>query len=143
MGEKFKSILADERSFLAIVVVLVALASFALGRYSTMPVGSLWGQGAGQGGPAGVSMAYTELLPKGDSGTTQTESSRVALPPEPVVESATSGPYVASKAGTKYHHVSCGGAKQIKPENKLYFPTQDGARAAGYLPAANCKILNP
>jgi hypothetical protein len=143
MGKKFKSLVADERSFLAILVILVALASFALGRHSTMPVGSLWGQAAGKGAPAAVSMAYTEVSPKAEEVRIVDANPRVAIPREPEAMPTASGPFVASKSGTKYHHESCGGAKQIKPENKLYFSTEAEARAAGYTPAANCKILNP
>jgi hypothetical protein len=48
---------------------------------------------------------------------------------------------VASKNGTKYHYVWCSGASTIKEENKVYFSTVEEARSAGYTPAANCKGL--
>lgn len=143
MKENFKSLLLDERFFTATLVVLVAMASFALGRYSTMPAGSLWGEGAGKGAPAAVSMAYTEVSPKNDEAPTGAENPHVVAPVDIPETSTATGPYVASKSGTKYHHETCGGAKQIKPENKLYFSTEVAARAAGYSPAANCKILTP
>jgi hypothetical protein len=56
----------------------------------------------------------------------------------PVVTTAVGAPYVASKAGTKYHHITCPGAKQIKEENKIYFASVQEAMAAGYSKAANC-----
>src|SRR5690606_22759248 len=43
--------------------------------------------------------------------------------------------YVASKTGSKYHLPWCGGAKQIKEENKVWFQTKEEAEAAGYEPA--------
>lgn len=143
MGEKFKSLVSDERYFMAILVILVAVASFALGRYSTMPNGSLWGQGTGKGATAGVSMAYTEVSPKMDDEPTEAKNPRVAKPTSTDVIPVAPGPYVASKSGTKYHHETCGGAKQIKQENKLYFSTEADARAAGYSLASNCKMLTP
>lgn len=48
---------------------------------------------------------------------------------------------VASKSGSKYHYPWCGGAKQIKEENKIFFNSPQEARNAGYTPAANCKDL--
>lgn len=58
----------------------------------------------------------------------------------PVSEVAKStGPYVASKTGSKYHLVSCSSANSIKEENKVYFSTKEEAEAFGYTPAANCK----
>lgn len=49
---------------------------------------------------------------------------------------------VASKEGSKYHYPWCPGAKQIKAGNKVSFPTSAAARAAGYTPAGNCPNLN-
>ena len=43
-----------------------------------------------------------------------------------------------SSSSKKYHHTWCAGAKQIKEENRVWFPTADAARAAGYSLAGNC-----
>ena len=48
------------------------------------------------------------------------------------------GGYVASKNGTKYFPVSCGSAKTIKEENKIFFQSTSEAESAGYTPAKNC-----
>ena len=60
---------------------------------------------------------------------------------EPLVLGAAVGEYVASKGGTKYYLPTCGGAKNIKEENKIWFPTSQAAQSAGYAPAANCPGL--
>lgn len=60
---------------------------------------------------------------------------------EPRVLGATVGEYVASKAGAKYYLSTCSGAKNIKEENKIWFPTAAAAKSAGYAPAANCPGL--
>lgn len=60
----------------------------------------------------------------------------VVAAPEPAVPST--GTYVASKSGIKYHLPSCSGAKRIKEENKVWFDTKEQAAAAGYTPASNC-----
>lgn len=49
--------------------------------------------------------------------------------------------YMASKNGTKYYLPSCGSAKRIKEENRIWFATKEEAEAAGYGPAANCPGL--
>lgn len=60
---------------------------------------------------------------------------------EPAVAAPTSGTYMASKNGTKYYLPTCGSAKRIKAENRVWFETKGEAEAAGYGPAANCPGL--
>ncbi len=40
--------------------------------------------------------------------------------------------FITSKAGTKYHWPWCSYAKNIKPENAVWFKTEAEAQAAGY-----------
>jgi hypothetical protein len=47
----------------------------------------------------------------------------------------TKGKYVGSKNGTKYYTPGCSGAKRIKPENYIWFLTEDDAKLQGYTPA--------
>lgn len=44
------------------------------------------------------------------------------------------GKYVGSKHGTKYYIPDCSGAKRIKPENYVWFLTEDDAKLQGYTP---------
>ncbi len=48
---------------------------------------------------------------------------------------------VASKAASSklYHHPWCSGVQRIKETNKLWFPTEADAIAAGYSLAGNCQ----
>lgn len=62
----------------------------------------------------------------------------VVAPEEPPVPAATSGAYVASKSGSKYHLPSCSSAKQIKTENQVFFQTPQQAEEQGYTPCARC-----
>jgi len=48
---------------------------------------------------------------------------------------------VASKAGKKYHLLTCPGAKSILEKNKVFFKNRSEAEIAGYTPASNCKGL--
>lgn len=130
---KIKSFLkANQRDlYLAALVFLVSMASFGLGRLSAVwpvkepiridQIGET-GQsasGLGEGVPA-------------DSFTKRSDS-----PISPV----SSGEYVASRNGSSYHLPTCSGAKQIKEENKIWFASEEAARAAGYKPAGNCPGL--
>jgi len=49
--------------------------------------------------------------------------------------------YMASKNGTKFYLPTCGTAKRIKEENRVWFATKEEAESAGYGPAANCPGL--
>ncbi len=126
MYEKLKSLLMDDHIFFGLIVFIVAVASFGLGRISV-----------NDGGKSGT-------------GVKLVNSSTVILAPEALPLSSTTSPVknivtadslVASKSGTKYHFISCPGAKQIKESNKIFFSSKEEAQAAGYKPAANCPGL--
>lgn len=125
------------RLFLALVILLVALLSFGLGRLSTT------------GGGEGVSIRYDpslgELAPKGTSPATQTAAAVKSLPsagtpaPDNANPPATaSQAIVASKNSTKYHYSYCPGAKTIREGNRIYFASAAEAEAAGLVLAGNC-----
>jgi len=42
--------------------------------------------------------------------------------------------FVASKRGKKYYPLTSGEGQRIVPENRVYFPTAESARKAGYAP---------
>jgi hypothetical protein len=135
MKEKFKSLLADDSFYTASLVLGVGVLAFLLGRLSAFPLEQ---QNIPTVNP--LSLCPTTLCPAVDLGspavaTTSSAAGQVLSTTTAVFESA---PYVASKAGTKYHHITCPGAKQIKEENKIYFATVTQAQAAGYSKAANC-----
>lgn len=115
----------ESRYFLAIIIVLVAIIAFCLGRVSKIegskePVRVLESQAAATAVPASNMSNGTF-----DTPTPQTSSGQV----------------VGSKNGTKYHLPSCPGAKQISEKNKITFNSIEEARAKGYTPASNCKGL--
>jgi len=90
-----------------ILVILVGLGSFGLGRMSVLEAPKT---------PISISQAAAGAIPAG-------------------------GQVVASKSGTKYHYPWCAGANGISEKNKIIFESNEKARAAGYLPAGNCKGL--
>ncbi len=56
-----------------------------------------------------------------------------AAAPVPVAGTA-KGKYMGSKNSTKYYLPTCSAAKRIKPENYIWFSTEEDARLQGYTP---------
>lgn len=124
MYGKIKGALSSDRVFFTVVIVLVAVAAFCLGRISvTMHQ---------------VKPLIQKLPPQTSSLITATERATTSQA-EPVAAVATStGAYVGSKKGTKYHLPWCSGAQRIIEVNKVWFKDKAAAVAAGYTPASNC-----
>lgn len=128
LKEKIKRLVNMAGDWLiALLIILVATASFGLGRLSkieaevspvrfTTPTSvpavssTIAGQGASVAGSATLSSDASEVV-------------------------------VGSKNGSTYHFPWCGGAMRIKEENKVSFINSVEARKAGYEPAKNCKGL--
>ena len=115
-----KRVIADDFLFTCVLLVLVSLASFGLGRYSVATQ---------------AEAVRPVLLPTPVEIPTQAAAVVMEESPLP-----TAGSLVASVNGTKYHALTCPGAKQISEKNKLYFQSEAEARSAGYTPAANCSF---
>lgn len=94
-----------------IIVLLVGLASFGLGRLSALeearPV-------------VAIREALAEAKPR---------------------EMSIGGLIVASRRGSAYHYPWCSGAEAIAVQNRIWFSSEEAARKAGYAPAKNCKGL--
>lgn len=108
---------------ITVVIVLVGFGSFGLGRLSRLKEAQ-----------APVDITYpAAMLQKGSetSGNTAVAEAPPFGPPR----------VVGSRTGRKYHFPWCPGAEKMTPENRVWFVSIEEARAAGYLPAANCKGL--
>lgn len=121
--------LIEGRYFVPIILVLIAVIAFSLGRISGLqekrePVRVI------DNSPPNPSL----ILREGSS--EQIISGEVKGS-----STSSSGAVIASKNGTKYHYPWCAGAKQISEKNKISFNSIEEARAAGYSPASNCKGL--
>ena len=113
--QKINSWLSDGQLFMALLLVLVAVASFGLGQRS-------------------VPAKERKLVP-----VTQSVAQSVSTEsPSSTIESVS---YVGSKNSDKYHLPWCPGAQKIAEQNKVYFNSQAAATAAGYKPAGNCPGL--
>ncbi len=117
MFNKIKGFLADDAVFYGLLIIVVAGASFGLGKLSMSSV------------VENQSAAVSVTQPLSDPVTAAETSDNSAKN------------YVASKNGTKYHLLTCPGAKQMNEANKVFFSTAEQAASAGYSPASNCPGL--
>ncbi len=117
--ELFKS--KKEQILLSAVIILVALSSFALGRYSV--------EDRSNGKEDSFSSISSEVDHQQKNKDTETDSL-----------SSKDGSIVASKNGTKYYLLTCGGSKRISENNKIYFKDEEEAKLAGYSRASNCSF---
>lgn len=113
--EKIKSYEND--IFIVLIIILVAVISFGLGRLSKIKENKT---------PINI----------------ENTPASVITPTDPTDESVpTKGMLVGSKNSDKYHYPWCSGAQGIKEENKIWFSSREEAESSGYTPAANCKGL--
>lgn len=136
MLQKLKSFLADDAFYYSAVIILVAGASFGLGRQSVV-------EKTQENSPKTQNnVVVTPSKPQAlaPSSNTTTPISIQATTQGAAAVGAVSGEVVASKSGSKYHLPTCPGAKQIKPDNLISFTSIAAAEAAGYTAAANCKF---
>ena len=130
MYQKLKSWLADDTFYMSGLLILISSISFGLGRLSV--------------DSSSVSPVIKSISSQVESGLVSQPLGVMATTGEATIVSPVSTSsllYVGSKSGTKYHLTTCPGAKQIKPENKIYFASVIEAAASGYTPAANCPGL--
>ncbi len=112
-----------------LVVVLVGVGAFGLGRLSALPahkgVLQIYAPGPAAAGEAARVLATPSQAPT-----------------RPPIDKNQPKNFVASKNGTKYYAPGCPGAARIKAENQVWFGTPEAAEAAGYTLAANCTLPN-
>ncbi|MCA9361104.1 hypothetical protein KC845_00950 [Candidatus Kaiserbacteria bacterium] len=127
---KFKALLVEDSLFYSGLILLIGATSFGLGRLSVVDSSHIVG-------PV-VDIEQSAMV----TVSPPTAKAEVTDPINPVSsEPVSEKAYVGSKNGSKYHLLSCPGAKQIKEENKVYFSSIAEAESKGYTPAGNCKGL--
>ncbi len=127
MLTKLKNFVKDNGSdiFVILVIILVALISFGIGRLT-----------APKAEPIQI-----KNLEKASIEDLDIENQGKVYPP--ATEQSDVGRVVGSKNSDKYHLPDCPGAKQISEQNKIWFDSIEAAEKAGYKPAGNCPGLAP
>lgn len=122
MTQKLKYLVQHDRLFISVLICLVGVVAFVLGRYSVQEINlSVPSPLQTEQNQAGV--VFIDV-PEAEAAPHSAQDVQVTV--------------VASKNGSKYHLLTCSGAHTIKEENKIYFNSIEEAKAAGYTPAANC-----
>ncbi len=107
-----------------IIVILVGLGAFELGRLS---------KGTGS---TGIKIQY----PDGTTVPVANAISSINSTKKATAASNSAGKtFFASSRGTKYYSLGCSGGKTIKQENRVYFSTKEEAEKAGYELSTSCK----
>ena len=121
--EKIKLFLESEKGkdlLVVIIVILVGLGSFELGRLSKENTqGSL-------------------KIDYGDQNTTTDTNLAPSDNSTPTTAVSSGKNFFASSRGTKYYTISCSAGKTIKQENRVWFKTGEEAKAAGYELSSSC-----
>ena len=124
--EKIKAFILQTESetyLMVVVIILVGLAGFGLGKLSN----------AGEGRAIIIQTGNAQNLQTTSSSNTQNTASAIEA------FTANTGSFVASKNGTKYYLPGCSGVGRIQDQNKVYFTTEQEAIDAGYTKASGCK----
>lgn len=128
--EKIKQFVESDKGkdiLVVIIIILVGLGSFELGRLSKNTPGGLKIEYTGQKANTLDSIDQTSINTY-DSSYNLSESKKI-----------NSENYFASSKGSKYYSLGCSGGKTIKQENRIYFKTNTDAEKAGYVLSSSCK----
>jgi hypothetical protein len=126
--EKIKGFLISETGkdvLTVIIVILVGLGSFELGRLSK------------QNESSGIRIEYPPAL-EASAIKAASPSGEGNTAPAPASDSS-SKKFFASSRGSKYYPVTCSAGKTIKIENRVYFATKAEAEKAGYELSGSCR----
>jgi len=125
--EKIKLFIESEKGkdiMIVMIVILVGLGSFELGRLSK------------EANREGIKIEYPNQ--------NQTETANVVSAVTDVGRLVSGRPtsaektFFASSRGSKYYSISCSAGKTIKQENRVYFTTGEEAEVAGYTLSSSC-----
>lgn len=121
MLEKIKQFIESDKGkdiLTMIIVVLVAISSFGLGRLSKDSENK------------GLQITEEAKIQ---------QAANVVNTPIGAKQTPSSGSFFASKRGHKYYKVGCSAGQTIKQENRIYFGTREDAERAGYELSTSCR----
>lgn len=128
--EKIKRFIESEKGkdiLIVIIVILVGLGSFELGRLSK------------ENGSSGIKIEYPNQIENQSANVVSAVDNISKTIFNTTIQSSTGKTFFASNRGTKYYTISCSAGKTIKQENRVYFTTGEEAQKAGYELSSACK----
>jgi predicted PurR-regulated permease PerM len=129
--EKIKSLYDNLKValFFFLLVLIVGLISFYLGRLST--------QEASESPNLGKKVTQNSNNLKAQSFIKETDTQTNNTTLKNTVNKTT-GKYIASKNGKIYYPKDCKGSQRIKDSNRVFFETKEEAEYKGYKQTASC-----
>lgn len=124
---KIKHFLESEKGkdiIIIVIVILVGLVSFELGRLSS------------QSAKSGLKIEYG-AQEANISSSIKSNTSNISQNTDNLTN--ITGNYFASKNGKKYYGITCSAGKTIKQENRIYFSSSVEASNAGYELSSSCR----
>ena len=121
--EKIKRFIESEKGkdvMIVIIVILVGLGAFELGRLSK------------ESNLSGIKIEYPNQTGSQSANVISTTNNLS----KPAFDTKN---FFASNRGSKYYSIGCSGGKTIKQENRVYFTTREEAEQAGYELSSSCK----
>jgi len=129
--QKIKAFIESDKGkdiLIVIIVILVGLGSFELGRLSK------------GGESSGIKIEYMDPTGNQSASAISAIGHLEILPPSGEKTSKSTGKnFFASSRGTKYYSLGCSAGKSLKQENRIYFTTKEEAERAGYELSSSCR----
>jgi hypothetical protein len=130
--EKIKHFIESDKGkdiLVVLIVILVGLGSFELGRLSK------------ESSSEGIKIKYSDQNQENTENSILSENSQNSLQSANAVSATQNAGknFFASSRGSKYYTLGCVAGKDIKQENRIYFTTGDEAQKAGYELSSGCK----
>lgn len=127
--EKIKQFINSKKGkdiLTVVIVILVGLGSFGLGRLSK------------NGENTGIRIEYPNQVTNQAGNVISATKIQYTPTISQITENSNGKNYFASNRGTKYYSIGCGAGKTIKQENRIYFASTEEAEKAGYEPSSSC-----
>jgi len=135
--EKIKHFIQSDTGkdlLILLIIILVGLASFQLGRLSKGEI------------KPNIDINYPNQTAQALNSLNQINDSNKSAEDEKIAKSyefdgvdMTGRNFFASSRGSKYYPFGCSAGKTIKQENRIYFDTEEQAKEKGYTKSSSCK----
>ena len=112
---------------IVIIVILVGLVSFELGRLSK------------ENGSSGIKIEYPSQTENQGENSILSLSTQTNQNSTKTENNSSGKTFFASSKGSKYYSIGCSAGKTIKQENRIYFTTGEEAQNAGYELSSACR----
>ena len=128
--QKIKAFVESEKGkdiLTVIIVILVGLGSFELGRLSK------------ENGATGIEIEYPNQMTNQEASAISAAEYSSLLQNTRIEKDSSEKNFFASNRGTKYYSIGCSAGKDIKQENRIYFTKKEEAERAGYELSSSCR----